>query len=1075
MNRIDFSELTEKRRSWVIANKENGFDKGISNLLTELYPDNAHFIYELLQNAEDAGATEVNFELLKNELRFFHNGKPFDYKDIEAITSIGQGTKANDINKIGKFGVGFKAVFSYTSTPKIYSGDYSFEIVDLVVPIPIENSLNSQDTMMVFPFNRKDKSFKKSSQEIEETFKKLDDNTLLFLTSIKKISYKIKNEEFTIKQEKIDNIRVNITKSRYNKVTKWLRFKKYLPRSKKMYVSIAYKLNSEESKIEPIDGKVSIFFPAEKENSNLKFHIHAPFSSTVARDSIKDIIENERLRDLIVKLVGESLKDIKRRKLLNSDFLSCLPNSSTSLSNFYLPIKKILIDKFNNENYLLIDKGSYKPASKCFLLTNEKLKKVADIDFLKRLIFYQKGYMVNRLYFVNSEIFNSNAKKFIELLNIEVITDKEFIYSLDNLSYSSRYKISEIFFDLPSKWFKELFSFCYDFYNFYNYKFSKKFKRFILLKDNSLNLDGEDCYFSNIYIDNLAVVNENIYLYNKKAKLFLSEVLQVKEIGHKEKIQILLNKKYNSSNNNILDKEHIEDMREFLSYFKKNPNDIDFFKKFNFIQIKGKNNTEKWQQANKIFIDEPYKKTGLNILKKFDDVYFLSRIYYTTLNIDEQKLFIKLLEALDVHLKLKIQMLLKGNDYLVMHKKLVLNHRKQNHLKYSEYLINKYDNMRKELKYPNESEHCSYKEYFFEMSDVLLIQRNKEISLLIWNTIKKIDKKFLISSYQPNMRSEVITRESLLVYSLKINNWIPDKNNNFYRPQDISKDMLPEEFIYDNSNGWLTAIGFGENIRKNKEEYKEKEKIIKEVSSISLDKLEKAKEVGVTDDDIEKLIQEKRIQKLKESLAKNQGIGDSPKFINTKNNQTVIIDDKKYYENLKKENQNRLHKFEIVKTSYKKQDSQSLEMIENFLYKEYEGHCQICGDTFAYKSKNTYKIKSLNVGKLRDVNRKGNTLCLCFKHHAIFERNLREYLFYEKIKEKDKLSLEIIKDIFKQYDWVGKEDIDRKNDAFYMLDEKDEFIRDEVFFLGIKIFGEELFLKFTEAHILEFIEVWNEN
>jgi len=53
---MQITSLTNKRRKWVEANRENGFEEGIVNLLTELYPDNAHFIYELLQNAEDTGA-----------------------------------------------------------------------------------------------------------------------------------------------------------------------------------------------------------------------------------------------------------------------------------------------------------------------------------------------------------------------------------------------------------------------------------------------------------------------------------------------------------------------------------------------------------------------------------------------------------------------------------------------------------------------------------------------------------------------------------------------------------------------------------------------------------------------------------------------------------------------------------------------------------------------------------------------------------------------------------------------------------------------------------------------------------
>ena len=69
-----FDDLTAKRRKWVEANQENDFENGIKNLLTDLYPDNAHFIYELLQNAEDAGARTVRFTLTHESIEFEHDG-----------------------------------------------------------------------------------------------------------------------------------------------------------------------------------------------------------------------------------------------------------------------------------------------------------------------------------------------------------------------------------------------------------------------------------------------------------------------------------------------------------------------------------------------------------------------------------------------------------------------------------------------------------------------------------------------------------------------------------------------------------------------------------------------------------------------------------------------------------------------------------------------------------------------------------------------------------------------------------------------------------------------------------------
>ena len=49
------------------------------------YPDQAHFAFELLQNAEDTGATEAIFRLCKDGCWFEHDGKrTFTETDIRA-------------------------------------------------------------------------------------------------------------------------------------------------------------------------------------------------------------------------------------------------------------------------------------------------------------------------------------------------------------------------------------------------------------------------------------------------------------------------------------------------------------------------------------------------------------------------------------------------------------------------------------------------------------------------------------------------------------------------------------------------------------------------------------------------------------------------------------------------------------------------------------------------------------------------------------------------------------------------------------------------------------------------------
>src|SRR5947209_15232114 len=82
------------------------------------YTERTHFIFELLQNAEDAlrwreeaepGAQfprNVTFRLFPDHLEVTHSGLPFSEDHVRAICSIKRGTKA-------KFGIGFKSVYAY--------------------------------------------------------------------------------------------------------------------------------------------------------------------------------------------------------------------------------------------------------------------------------------------------------------------------------------------------------------------------------------------------------------------------------------------------------------------------------------------------------------------------------------------------------------------------------------------------------------------------------------------------------------------------------------------------------------------------------------------------------------------------------------------------------------------------------------------------------------------------------------------------------------------------------------------------------------------------------------------------
>lgn len=70
-----------------------------------------HVISELLQNADDAGATTAQIDITDESLRFSHNGRDFTAADFESICQLGVSSKPV-MSTIGFMGVGSKSVYA---------------------------------------------------------------------------------------------------------------------------------------------------------------------------------------------------------------------------------------------------------------------------------------------------------------------------------------------------------------------------------------------------------------------------------------------------------------------------------------------------------------------------------------------------------------------------------------------------------------------------------------------------------------------------------------------------------------------------------------------------------------------------------------------------------------------------------------------------------------------------------------------------------------------------------------------------------------------------------------------------
>lgn len=173
-------------------------------LLANRYSDRTHFVYELLQNAEDAigwrveedGDTRrsVVFHLTRDALHFRHSGLPFAEKHVRGICDIGKGTKRQELTAIGKHGIGFKSVYAYTHHPEIHSGEEHFVIESFVRPREAAFRPTPPDeTLFVLPFDHPEIGPAKAHAAILSRFRKLGLKTLLFLRHVESIEWDVES------------------------------------------------------------------------------------------------------------------------------------------------------------------------------------------------------------------------------------------------------------------------------------------------------------------------------------------------------------------------------------------------------------------------------------------------------------------------------------------------------------------------------------------------------------------------------------------------------------------------------------------------------------------------------------------------------------------------------------------------------------------------------------------------------------------------------------------------------------------------------------------------------------------
>ena len=370
MGKINYQKIYETNKDeWKALTRE---PQKYEALLAGHYSESNHFVYELLQNAEDEKADRVVIEYYDDKLVFYHNGIPFDENDVRGVSSMLMGTKdKNSAQTIGRFGMGFKSVFKYTYQPEIYSDEEAFRIENYLLPVEIQNGWDYRKVMReleyrlssggkYYPFSEQNHLTKivipfakrkndgtvvpVSGKEVLQKLQELNGEILLFLNHIRKLFWiNQTNGKYAMITLGIDSTDRNLNSCRIEgsayqnkeEITRYLKFKKTFdhPDMEGAEVSVAYKVNNKANVVYELKGEpVWVYFPT-RDMTKLPFLIHGSFETAVSREKLMTPSEfNSSLFQQLGVLIADSMEELKKRRLITQNF-----------------IRKVLIAAFKDE------------------------------------------------------------------------------------------------------------------------------------------------------------------------------------------------------------------------------------------------------------------------------------------------------------------------------------------------------------------------------------------------------------------------------------------------------------------------------------------------------------------------------------------------------------------------------------------------------------------------------------------------------------------------------------------------------------------------------------------------------
>lgn len=428
---------------------EHGLDYGrkltswAQDHLANRYAERTHFIFELLQNAEDAlrergesnRTTSVSFNLCKEGLEVRHFGKQFTPHNVTSICAINESTKRDELTEIGRFGIGFKSVYAVTQRPEVHSGDEHFAIEDFVLPVAVTPRPTERDeTLFWIPFRPSDGSV---VEEVASALKTLGSRCLLFLSAVNEINWSLpdgtsgvflKNPPKLSNDGELVTLLGEISGGQCREEEEWLLFSKLVnaPNERPAgRIAIAFLLSPQRDGRHVIketsDSKLVVFFPTDVPTET-GFLIQGPYRTTPSRDNVPANDKwNRKLVENTAELLISALRSLRERGLLDVGALNTLPIDERHFKSqsMFRPLFEQVREALKCEPLLPTFDGRYVSGNCGRLARSEAVRGLFAPEQLSRLLESE-----SKIFWLSDEITKDRAARLREYLMYQVEVDE---------------------------------------------------------------------------------------------------------------------------------------------------------------------------------------------------------------------------------------------------------------------------------------------------------------------------------------------------------------------------------------------------------------------------------------------------------------------------------------------------------------------------------------------------------------------------------------------------------------------------------------------------------------------------